>query len=207
MAKNSLLNSKESQQPKPYEPVRFESGAAGRGDRSPELTSKERLAGIESEAFKKGYADGISAGQQAIRETAKRLDEIISELDEFRNKKTIELLPDLIDLSSDIVKKIIHVSIEKDRDIIVSVAREAIRKLGGWEEKIMIRVNPADYDTMLINLEVLKEESRLRNITIEPSAAISPGGCYLETPSGDVDARIEEQLKEIRDAIATAINI
>jgi flagellar assembly protein FliH len=206
VAKNSLLNSRESEKPKAYEPVRFDSGAGGQGGRARELTTKEKLAKIESDAFDKGYADGIGAGQQAIRETAKRLDAIITELEDLRNKKTIELLPDLVNLATDIAEKIIHVRVEKDRDIIISVARDAIRKLGGWEEKILIRVNPADYDTMLTSLESLREESRLRDINIEPSPSIAPGGCYIETPSGEVDARIEEQLKEISDAIATAIN-
>jgi flagellar biosynthesis/type III secretory pathway protein FliH len=202
VAKNSLLSGQESETPKLYEPVKFDSGPDRYGGRPHELTSKEKLAKIESAAFDKGYADGL----HAVGAAAKRLDAVITGIDDFRNKKTIELLPDIVELAADIATKIIHVSIEKDREIIVSVVREAIRKLGGWEEKLMIRVNPADYDIMLTNLEVLREESRLRDITIEPSASISPGGCYIETPSGEVDARIEEQLKEIRDAIATAIN-
>jgi flagellar biosynthesis/type III secretory pathway protein FliH len=199
VAKNSLLNRKESFEPKPYEPATFDSGMGGRGR---ELSSREKLARIESEAFDKGYASGGAA----VREAAKRIETLVSGLEDLRNKKTMEFLPDIVELAMEIAKKIIQVNIEKDREIIISVVGEAIRKLGGWEEKIVIRVNPADYDTMLSHLDVLKGESRLRNITIEPSASISPGGCYLETTSGEVDARIEEQLKEIRDAIATAIN-
>jgi flagellar assembly protein FliH len=206
VAKNSLLSGKQSEKSKPYEPVKFDSGIGGYGGRLRELTSKEKLARIEADVFEKGRADGIAAGQQVIRETVKRLEAIIGGLEDFRNKKIIELMPDIVELASDIAKRIIKVSIEKDREIVVSVVRESISKLGGWEEKINVRVNPGDYDIILANLEGLREESRLRDITIEPSASISPGGCYIETQSGEVDARIEEQLKEIRDAIATAIH-
>jgi len=44
---------------------------------------------------------------------------------------------------------------------------------------MLIRVNPADYDTMISNLEVLREESRLKDITIEPSESVSPGAVTL----------------------------
>jgi flagellar biosynthesis/type III secretory pathway protein FliH len=71
---------------------------------------------------------------------------------------------------------------------------------------MIIRVNPADYDTMISNIDVLREETRLKDVTVEPSASVSPGGCTIETPSGEVDARIEEQIKEIGDAITTALD-
>jgi flagellar biosynthesis/type III secretory pathway protein FliH len=80
-----------------------------------------------------------------------------------------------------------------------------VKKIGR-EEKMLIRVNPADYDTMISNLEVLREESRLKDITIEPSESVSPGGCYIETPTAEVDARIEEQIRELRDAITSALD-
>jgi flagellar biosynthesis/type III secretory pathway protein FliH len=55
-------------------------------------------------------------------------------------------------------------------------------------------------------MEMLREETRLRDVTVEPATSVSPGGCSIETPSGEVDARIEEQMREIRDAITTALD-
>jgi flagellar assembly protein FliH len=201
-----LLKTRKGESVKPYEPARFDSGSVvfNKGDQF--KTALDKIAKIESDAFDKGRAEGIAAGSQIVQEAARRLDTVIVELEQWRDKKTLELLPDLINLSIGIAKKIIHANIEKDRENIIAVVREALAKLGGREEKITIRVNPDDYDTMLSNIEALREETRLRNITIEPASAISAGGCFIETPSGEVDARIEEMLKEIRDAISTAIN-
>jgi flagellar assembly protein FliH len=206
VAKNSLLKTRKSGSVQAYEPAHFDSGSVvfNRGDQL--KSALDKIAKIESDAFDKGYAEGIAAGSQTVQETARRLAAVIMELEQWRDKKSLELVPDLIDLSIGIAKKIIHANIEKDRENIIEVVREALAKLGGREEKITIRVNPGDYDTMLSSLEVLREETRLRDITIEPASAISPGGCFIETPSGEVDARIEEMLKEIRDAIGTAIN-
>jgi flagellar assembly protein FliH len=193
-----LLN-READKEHLYVPVNYDSGAGM-------LSAKDKLARAEAEAYEKGMAQGMASGQKMISEIAGRLESVIRSLEGFRDKKTAELLPEIIDLSLEIAKKIIQCNIEKDRGIIVSSVRTALAKLGGREDKIFIRVNPADYDIMLSNLDVLKEEFRLRDVTIEPVESVTAGGCFIETPSGDVDARIEEQLKEIRDAIATAIH-
>jgi flagellar assembly protein FliH len=190
----------------PYEPARFDSGSVVLNRQTQEKADREKSAKIEKEAFDKGYADGMKAGSQAVRDAAQRLDSVIMELEHFRAKKTDELIPDIIGLSMEIAKKIIYSNIEKDRDNVVAITREALSRLGGVEEKIMIRVNPDDYETMITNLDSLRGETRLMDITIEPSAGITIGGCYIETPSGEVDARIEELIKEIGDAIATASN-
>jgi flagellar assembly protein FliH len=206
VAKNSSPKSDQDESVQVYEPARFDSGSIVFNRRRHD-TDKEKLAKIEKEAFDKGYAEGIRAGSQTISAVSQRLDAVIRELEGFRDKKTEELVPDLIDLSIAIAKKIIHANIEKNRENVITIAREALSKLGGTEEKILIRVNPDDYDTMLSNLDSLRGETRLMDITIEPSAVITPGGCFIETPSGEVDARIEEMIKEIGDAIATASTI
>lgn len=205
MAKNSSL-SDIGESAQPYEPARFDSGSVVFNRKSQEKADNEHRAKIEKEAFDKGYAEGINAGSQTVRDIAQRLESLIRELEHFREKKTEELIPDIIDLSMEIAKKIIYANIEKDRDNIVAITRDALARLGGSEAKIMIRVNPDDYETMLTNLDSLRGETRLMDITIEPSSGITPGGCFIETPSGEVDARIEELIKEIGDAIATASN-
>jgi flagellar biosynthesis/type III secretory pathway protein FliH len=206
VAKNSSPKSGQDESVQVYEPARFDSGSIVFNRRTHDA-NKEKLAKIEKEAFDKGYAEGIRAGSQTISAVSQRLDSVIRELESFRAKKTEELVPDIIDLSIAIAKKIIHANIEKNRENVITIAREALSKLGGTEEKILIRVNPDDYDTMLSNLDSLRGETRLMDITIEPSAVITPGGCFIETPSGEVDARIEEMIKEIGDAIATASTI
>jgi len=206
--KSSSANQKNVRNIRRYIPAQFDKSSS-EPERGVEEKRKEELRKSESEGFEKGYSEGLACGikegQKEVRERLGRLESVIRELDCVKERKIEELLPEIVDLSLDIARKIIHRKIEQDRDIIVSVVREAIHRLGR-EEKMTIRVNPADYDTMISNIEVLKEEARLRDVTIEPSASVSPGGCSIETPSGEVDARIEEQIKEISDAITTALD-
>jgi flagellar assembly protein FliH len=208
VAKNSSADQKNSENVRRYIPARFDKSFS-ESDRGVEEKRKDELKKSESAGFEKGYAEGLASGikegQKEISERLGRLESVIRELHGVKERKIEELLPEIVDLSLDIARKIIHRKIEQDREIIVSVVREAIHRLGR-EEKMTIRVNPADYDTMISNIAMLKEETRLRDVTIEPSASVSPGGCTIETPSGEVDARIEEQIKEIGDAITTALD-
>jgi flagellar assembly protein FliH len=208
VAKNSSADQKNSENIRKYVPAQFDRPYSG-PEKGYEEKRRDELRKSESEGFDKGYAEGLASGikegEKEIRERLERLESVIRELDGVKERKIEEVLPEIVDLSLDIARKIIHRKIEQDREIIVSVVREAIHRLGR-EEKMIIRVNPADYDTMISNIDLLREETRLRDVTVEPSASISPGGCTIETPSGEVDARIEEQIKEIRDAITTALD-
>ena len=209
MAKNSSADKKKSDSAVLYVPARFdqfcpETGSADDVKKKGELVKKSETEGFEK-GFAAGIEQGIRAGQKEITERLSRLESVISELEHVKERKIQEILPEIVDLSLEIARKIVHRKIEQDREIIVTVVREAVKKIGR-EEKMLIRVNPADYDTMISNLEVLREESRLKDITIEPSESVSPGGCYIETPTAEVDARIEEQIRELRDAITSALD-
>jgi len=175
---------------------------------------QERIKNLEDNARKRGYAEGhnqglakgLAEGEDEVNSSLKRLGEIIVSLDKFRENKLAELSPDIIELSLEIAKKIVHKEIGLDRNLIVSVARDAIQKVGEKEENVVIKVNQLDYEVMISYIDLLKEQSGLKNISVEPSAAISPGGCYIETPAGEIDARPEEQMMEIEDVIGTATN-
>ncbi|MBF0558949.1 MAG: hypothetical protein HQL08_09225 [Nitrospirae bacterium] len=177
-----------------------------------QISEEQRVGNLEQEARKRGfdqgrsdgYAEGLESGKNEVNATIGKLGEIIVSLDKFRENKLDELLPEVIGLSIEIAKRIVHKEIDLDRNLILSVAEDAIRKAGNKDEEIVIKVSPLDYEVMITQIDHLKEQAGIKNITIEPSSAISPGGCYIETPSGEVDARLEEQVKEVEDAIATA---
>jgi flagellar assembly protein FliH len=172
----------------------------------------EDIKALKESARKKGYAEGyaqgltegLSEGKDEASASLKRLGEIIVSLDRFRENRLAELSPNIIELSLEISKKIVHKEIDLDRNLIVSVARDAIQKVIEKEENVVVKVSQLDYEVMISYIDLLKEQSGLKNISVEPSAAISPGGCYIETLTGEVDARLEEQMKEIEDVISTA---
>jgi flagellar assembly protein FliH len=199
-----------------YIPVQFEEKdklpeKISAGDRTHKINEEDphaRIKIIENAGYEKGYAagyeKGIRDGENEVSEKLKRLEGIIIELENYRAKKTNELLPDIIGLSMEIAKKVIHKEVELDKNVVMYVVNDAVKKIEEREEKITIKVNPLDYGVMLSNIDVLKEQTGLKSISVESISSISPGGCYIETHAGEIDARIEEQIRGVENAIGTA---
>lgn len=173
---------------------------------SPEIRLKRR----ETEASERGYQAGLEKGaaeaNARVNSVIDRLTSVIRNLENHASRQAEELAPLLVGLSVEIAEKVIHKSLELDREVVLAIAHDALQKVAETQDQVVIRVNPADYDLMRDRLTTLRESSGLKGITIEPDGSISTGGCYVETPSGAIDARIEEQLREAEDAVRTALN-
>lgn len=195
-----------------YKPVQFEEDLSHNNViRKLEIKEEDiqaKIKTLENKGYEKGYAlgyeKGTKDGEKEIALKIERLEGIIKELEGFKTKMLNKLLPQIIDISMEVARKIIHKEIELDKNIVMYVAQDAIKKIEESEEDIVIKVNPLDYEVIIANIGLLKEQSGLKNIVVEPQPTISPGGCYIETRTGEIDARIEEQLKEVHDAISTA---
>lgn len=202
---------------KVYTPACFDKKVEKEDPQKKQELEAQRIAQLEQEAFQKGYSEGLQKaalkeqemleeGRKRIEETCQRLEGIIKRLDNYRRDTVEELLPEIINLSVEIASKIVRKEVELDRNIVSYIAQETLSKVEDTNETVTIKINPIDYDVIVEHLSVLKESSGLKHIVIEPVASIEPGGCLVETDKGEIDARIEEQLKEIADAVSTATN-
>jgi len=61
--------------------------------------------------------------------------------------------------------------------------------------KIKVKVHPEHYPSIDQQIDRFKGDSTaIKDITIEPDTRVRQGGCYIETPTGDIDARVESQM-------------
>ena len=47
----------------------------------------------------------------------------------------------------------------------------------------------------------LKGSTAIKELAIVPDARVRYGGCFIETPNGDIDARLESQFEILADAL------
>jgi len=114
----------------------------------------------------------------------------------FRNIESV-----VVEMSISIAKKIVYEITENEREVVVTTAREAIKKASD-REMIKIKINPVDYETLNKNrTALLKSLDGIKSIVIEEDPAIQPGGCLVETNQGDIDGRIDSQMRVIEDEI------
>ena len=74
------------------------------------------------------------------------------------------------------------------------------------KSKVVFNVNPDDYDYVeKLRPELFKQNKGLKSIVVTSDPAVSRGGCYLETPYGNIDATIESKLDKIYQCLKESV--
>ena len=106
-----------------------------------------------------------------------------------------------------VAERIVKREIQLDDEIVVRQVREALRRIVGVES-IKVRVHPDD--EVLIRSHraaLLALTDTTRDVVIEADHTIERGGCILESSSGNVDARIATQLRQVEHALRVEENV
>lgn len=175
-------------------------------NRSPDeaTASVSDLVSIESEAYAKGFRNGEQDGkeaagnriQQAVdaltraAEDLKRLQQTLSENSEER----------LVELALAIGRKVVGYEIVSNREVVVNVAREALKSVGNLQE-VTLKLNPQDLRFLEENqMSIAQLAPHISDVYVEASDSIEQGGCVIDSACGKVDAQIDNQLKLIEKA-------
>ena len=154
--------------------------------------------------YEKGFTDGQrSATERLENEYSEKLsnkyEEIKKKLIEFDNAlneygKEFEKI--VIELSLSISEKIVHREILKET-IIDDVLKDSIRRVIG-SNKVVVKLNPSDFEKINSESNNIFNDDSLSKINFETDDKIEPGGCFIETEIGNVDARIPSQFIELK---------
>jgi flagellar assembly protein FliH len=197
--------------------VRFYSTGGGdiginadkRGSAAYNSIETETISSIEKlkkEAYAKGYSEGIREGaedeKKRLLQAAEALTNSMKELDRLR-KEILESNEDkILNLVFSVTEKVIHKEVTTNRDIVHDVLKSAVKQVID-KEGIKVRLNPEDYRYILeINPGIIDSFDDIRNLSVVEDNSIKRGGVVIETSSGEVDARLDQQLHEVRKAVS-----
>lgn len=205
---------------KPYVPLSFdEKVVKNREDRvNEEFIKKGYEEGFNrgyengyNEGFSKGYEEGYSKAQKEIKEKSDELATVaeifrnlIKELTEFKEKQLESFLPQILKFAFKIAEKVVATKISLDREVTFSILKEALKAVPFNEERIVIKLNPDDYD--FISEKINELDIDKTKLQIEPSPEITKGGCSIETQSQYIVSTIEQRLREIEDAVNASLS-
>jgi flagellar assembly protein FliH len=166
---------------------------------------KSRVAQTEREAFEKGVAEGREQGYGEGRAEAGRLVErlhtILSKAIEKRGEIIQESETQIINLVLLIVKKVIKVISENQKNVVINNVVQALRKLRSRGD-VVIRVNLADLQLTSEHVkDFMKMVENVKSITVLEDSSVDKGGCIIETDFGQIDGRVSSQLHEIEEKI------
>jgi flagellar assembly protein FliH len=159
-----------------------------------------RLAGLEREAFTKGYAQGERAGLEAGGKRAeamlRRVAQTLEELGGLRQTLIHETERQMVQLALTLARRVVHREVTLDPELAGALAHVALEKLG-TTTPATIRLNPEDYTV------VAQEGERWGTVavTVVPDPAIARGGCLVESDFGCVDATVDRQFDELSRAL------
>jgi len=156
---------------------------------------------IEKMAYENGFRQGEKAGmeiaEKKIDALMQRYAEAIAEVARLRSSLYTRSERDVVRLALEVARKIVHREIQADREIIQTLVKVALGHVAG-KSAVTIRLHPADYAYILEHRAELKQQSdEDRELVLVADKTIERGGCLIQTECGDVDARIEEEFREV----------
>ena len=170
-----------------------------------EADIKQRVTTTEREAYERGHEEGHAQGYEEGRAEVQRLVEslhsIITKAIEKRNEIIEEAETQIINLVLLIVKKVIKVISENQKNVVINNVVQALRKLKSRGD-VVIRVNLADLELTSEHVkDFMKMVENVKSVTVLEDSSVDRGGCIIETDFGQIDARISSQLHEIEERI------
>jgi flagellar assembly protein FliH len=173
--------------------------------------AKKKASLIESEAYEKGFAqgekDGFEMGTKKVDKILDRIHGTLQDMVAYRQEFIKRYEKETLHLICAIAEKVVRGAVKVDNQIVREAILEAF-SLAVDRSEVTVRVNPDEVEYVKeIRPEFFDRISELKSITIESDPSITPGGCFMETAFGSVDARLETQLEKITKAVERAFGI
>lgn len=165
---------------------------------------EEKLKQAKREAyelgFNQGQDEGIKKNRKDLEPLLRKFEIVLADIENTKKRIYTEAEKEAVDLSIAIAKKIVGNEILTNKSVITHIVKEALKRVEGHDQ-IKILVNPSEIDILNIARNELNDIVQcMDKVEIAADDAVAPGGCIIHTNIGDIDARIEKQLKIVEDA-------
>jgi flagellar assembly protein FliH len=147
-------------------------------------------------AFEAGRREGETARQKLeaeVRTAVERLALTTAEVAAARSDAIRRAETDIVQLSIEIARRVLHREVSVDREALSALVRAALDKLAS-QQVCRVRVHP-DQESMV--RAAPGQLGRGGEVEVMSDATQSRGGALFETENGALDASVETQLQEI----------
>lgn len=154
------------------------------------------------EGHEKGHNEGLAIGKAESRQVLKDFEQAIRQVTGQRQALLEEAKQQVLQLVIQISKKVTYDAFEADPEATVKLISGVIDSLTD-RSQLKIKVNPNHLPVVEQHIDTFMQGSTsIKDIEILPDPRVKYGGCFIETPSGDIDARLESQFEIIENTIA-----
>jgi flagellar assembly protein FliH len=174
------------------------------------MFEKSREQGHEK-GFEEGYKKGYEKG---IEDSYKNKNDILDEAIGLRYKaqKDYEDIlksseENIVNMIIKLSQKIIYQNLEEDRENIIKIVEEAIKKCS-YRKKVTIKVSHDDFAVVSNNRDrILSKIENLEILDIIYDDNITIGSCKVETEYGNLYSTLEEKIRIIEDSFKEILEL
>jgi len=161
---------------------------------------------IHQQRYEEGYQAGLDAREAEAREAVERLDTLHQAFEGERAQLLREAEGLVVDLAVALARRVTGIQVEMDQKVLLRVIRSALEHLSE-HSNLEIKVHAEDLQVARrFARRWVEKVSQEAIIRVSPSDHVTRGGCMIEGLEENVDARLEEQLDSLQQALHVALN-
>jgi len=166
-----------------------------------------------SQGHNQGMAEGLAQGraqgeseakqnmQQAVDEAVANAQSIVELAEQEAQNILAQADQQILELAIAIAGKILNQEIAENQMAVVPIIKAALDKVRD-QERVVVRVNPENYSLVLAaKAEFSTSMNGYAVIDITADDSLKAGDCIVETPFGNVDARIDNQFEILKTVL------
>jgi len=155
-----------------------------------------------SQGYEQGHAKATLEGQRQITEYIQNQGEQaaqkLSQLFESTQSQLMEshqvMAKGVLELACELARQVLRHELSSNPNALLPVVREALGVLTSDSKAAAVRMNPLDIEVFA---EVLRQEFANLSLTLLPDAAITRGGCLVESAGTVVDGTVEKRWQKV----------
>ena len=149
------------------------------------------------EGQQNGHERGLREGLAKAEQVLKQFDQAIKDAVGQRAALLEEAKHKVLDLVLQISRKVTFDAVQFDGAAVTDMIAGVISRLID-KTRIKIKVHPDHLPLVEQSLDrFLSDSAAIKELSVEADPRVRYGGCFIETPTGDIDARLESQFEVI----------
>ncbi len=162
----------------------------------PNLSPSNNLS--YQQGFAEGKRKGLMLGRREVAPLISKLKLITRSLLQAKEEVTNQAQREMVELALAIAKRVVRANVQMNKEIVTHMVKEALRRAAD-RERIVIRINPQDVEEIKAQRdEYTTSIEGIGSLEIVADRRVSPGGCVVETNTGNIVADLDAQLEEIK---------
>ncbi len=170
-------------------------------------TAQSEARSLLDQAYADGYQAGIEEAGRRSHELLDCIDQAIADEAAEREALVRSVEEQVLMLCMEVAEKIIRHEVKTDPAIVARAVKSCLRRIRDRDE-VTVRVSQQDIaHVRAMRDELLASAEGIRGVNVVDDRRVSPGGCVVETASGDLDARIETQIDQLRRKLESMLEV